>query len=88
MCVCYAGSEYLSEYGNITQRLNPPLKNVPFIVFKEQIKEGDSDLAQENFIKAICQYIDTNKPPECKSSASRMSLAVVAFVLIFVKQFF
>lgn len=78
----FAGSNFLAQYGKQTDLLQNPLKSVPTIVFKNQYKEEDSQLAQKNFVKALCQYIDEPKPAECsKNSAFSQSVNVFAMIV-------
>jgi len=83
------GSNYLSEYGRLTQALTPPLKSVPTIVFNNQYKEDDNVLSQTNFIGALCQYIKGEKPDECsRNSASTtqfsiLTISILALILNF-----
>ncbi|KAJ8916675.1 hypothetical protein NQ315_000320 [Exocentrus adspersus] len=77
------GSNYLSILGKLTDTLQNPLKGVPTIVFNNQLKEEDNTLAQTNFVKALCQYIDGVKPEECTKNAST-GLAVTSTALLVV----
>lgn len=68
----------------MTAALQPPLTSVPFIVFNKQPhKQEDSTLAQTNFVKALCQYIQGDKPAECLRNAGfspKFNLALVAII--------
>ncbi|KAF2896572.1 hypothetical protein ILUMI_09622 [Ignelater luminosus] len=82
------GSNYLAELGVLTQKLQPPLKSVPTIVFNNAYKKEDSTLAQKNFVEALCQYIKDNKPSECKNSATSLSISISVLLLsLLIKQF-
>lgn len=80
--IVFKGSQFLSNYGTLTSALKPPLKGVPTIVFNNAYKQEDSDLAQKNFAKALCQYISTDKPEEC-NSAINFKLSIAALLLAF-----
>lgn len=79
----------MNDAGVHTAALKPPLTSVPTIVFNNQYKQDDNELAKTNFVKALCQYIHGDKPAECsKNSAqnSKLSLAlfaVISFVLFY-----
>ncbi|XP_063924211.1 GILT-like protein 1 [Zophobas morio] len=77
------GSRYLNDAGILTGALTPPLTSVPTIVFNKQFKQDDNELAQSNFVKALCMYIDGEKPAEClKNSAdsARINFALISVV--------
>lgn len=81
------GADYLAELGELTKKLQPPLKSVPTIVFDNTYKKEDSALAQKNFVKALCQYIKDNKPSECKNSATSLSVSIgVVLLSLLIKQ--
>ncbi|XP_060518229.1 GILT-like protein 1 [Cylas formicarius] len=63
-------SNYLANYGALTDAIQKPLKYVPTIVFNNQYKQEDNTLAQTNFVKALCQYINGEKPMECSGASS------------------
>lgn len=80
------GSRFLNEVGIATKALNPPLTSVPTIVFNKQFKQDDNELAQSNFVKAVCQYIDGEKPAECsKNSAfgAHINVALLVGAVLF-----
>lgn len=88
-CAEYVDSlQYLAQLDEMTASLKPPLKSVPTIVFQGQFKQEDSDLAQTNFVKALCQYIKNDKPNECKSSAATLTVSMLAFAFLLLKQLF
>lgn len=76
----------MEHYGQLTDKLQKPLKGVPTIVFDGQYKEEDSKLAQINFVKAFCQYVKGAKPAECaKNSGSPLHfqyLTIIVGVLV------
>ncbi|KAK9886432.1 hypothetical protein WA026_016712, partial [Henosepilachna vigintioctopunctata] len=79
----------LAALGDETNKLNPKLKSVPTIVFNMQQKEEDSKLANENFVKALCQYIQGTKPAECvANSAIFNKVNAVVLLLAFASYFF
>lgn len=80
------GAQYLANYGSLTDAFQKPLASVPTIVFNKHYKKEDSDMAQTNFVKALCQYIpDHDKIHECLTSgsnAARISIASLALLAI------
>ncbi|CAH1107536.1 unnamed protein product [Psylliodes chrysocephalus] len=77
---------YMAVFGRLTDQVQKPLKSVPTIVFNDQYKQEDNDLAQSNFIKALCQYIQGEKPAECSTGAASrftISLAVLLASMLF-----
>ncbi|CAH0548552.1 unnamed protein product [Brassicogethes aeneus] len=80
------GSTYLAQAGNMTDMLMKPLKSVPTIVFDKIYKMEDSQMAQKNFVKALCQYIKMSpKPATClENSAYTKEISVTAILLAFV----
>ncbi|XP_971157.2 GILT-like protein 1 [Tribolium castaneum] len=79
------GSQYLAEIGKQTDALKPPLTSVPTVVFNNQYKQDDNEMAKTNFVKALCQYIHGEKPAECtKNSAivAKMSYALFVFASV------
>ncbi|XP_025834258.1 GILT-like protein 1 isoform X2 [Agrilus planipennis] len=84
------GSKHLSTLGELTKNLKPPLTSVPTIVFNKQYRKEDSDLAQENFVRALCQYIHHDKPAECSGSSglkTSFTILVLLVSLAFAKLF-
>ncbi|RZC35814.1 GILT domain containing protein [Asbolus verrucosus] len=84
------GSRYLNDVGVLTAALNPPLTGVPTIVFNKQFKQDDNELAQTNFVQALCKYIHGEKPAECSRSSAHSAvsfnfalLALVGAVLFY-----
>lgn len=90
VCVC-VGVQLLEHYGQLTDKLQKPLKGVPTIVFDGEYREEDSKLAQNNFIKALCQYIKGEKPAECarngvasyKAQLTTLFVCVISFYFLF-----
>lgn len=66
------GVQLLEHYGQLTDKLQKPLKGVPTIVFNGQYKEEDNKLAQNDFVKALCQYIKGEKPAECARNTAAL----------------
>lgn len=81
----------MEYYGTVTNALQKPLKSVPTIVFNNQYKKEDNDLAQNNFVSALCQYIEHGKPAECSRNAAfgshYVSLVVVCVGYLFNRVF-
>lgn len=63
------GSELLAQLGDLTNRLSPKLTSVPTIVFNNEHKAEESKLANDNFVKALCNHIQGTKPKVCNSAA-------------------
>ncbi|CAH1981270.1 unnamed protein product [Acanthoscelides obtectus] len=82
-------SNYLSKFGELTDKLQKPLQSVPTIVFNNVYNKEDSDLAQINFVRALCKHIPGDKPECIKSGAGilQMSFVVVAVSIILSKFF-
>lgn len=74
-------NQYVEEFGKMTDAVSNPLKSVPTIVFNKQYKKEDSDLAQTNFVKALCQYIHGEKPVECTRNSATSFAANFIFVV-------
>ncbi|XP_050302366.1 GILT-like protein 1 [Anthonomus grandis grandis] len=77
-----SGSNYLAELGQITKEMFDPIKSVPTIVFNGKFKMEDNNLAQTNFVKALCQYIQGDKPSECKNGANNLQISVVFLLMV------
>ncbi|XP_056639493.1 GILT-like protein 1 [Diorhabda sublineata] len=77
-------SNYLSIMGKLTDAVQKPLKSVPTIVFNDEFKQEDNELAQTNFVQALCQYIKGEKPAECsKANAITFSITLVIISILF-----
>lgn len=82
------GSNELAVYGSLTERVQKPLKSVPTIVFNSELNADDNMLAQSNFVKALCKYIQGPKPNECNGSGNiRMSFTFLILLGIISKIF-
>lgn len=77
------GKEYLANIGKITNDFQKPLKSVPTIVFNRNYKREDSDNAQSNFIKTLCQYIEGERPTECTTNGVGRSVALSMGSILF-----
>ncbi|CAG9821394.1 unnamed protein product [Phaedon cochleariae] len=81
-------SNYLAMFGSMTDAVQNPLKSVPTIVFNNQFKQADTDMAQTNFVNALCQYIHGDQPAECTRNGAYspqvgLGLLLLAAVLRF-----
>ncbi|CAG9859129.1 unnamed protein product [Phyllotreta striolata] len=72
---------YMAVFGRLTDQIQKPLKSVPTIVFNDQYKQEDNDLAQTNFAKALCQYIESDKPAECSGVSVTVTSGLFALLL-------
>ncbi|XP_030759505.1 GILT-like protein 1 [Sitophilus oryzae] len=80
------GSNYLANLGSLTKALQDPLKSVPTVVFNQQLKAQDNSLAQSNFVKALCSYIQGQKPNECNGvDTIKMSLGLLVIMSLITK---
>ncbi|KAF7286164.1 hypothetical protein GWI33_007126 [Rhynchophorus ferrugineus] len=80
------GSNYLANLGSLTKAVQDPLKSVPTIVFNQKLKPEDNSLAQTNFVKALCSYINGPKPNECNGTRNiKMSFGILFIASIIVK---
>lgn len=76
------GSTLLKENGMKTGQLNPALKSVPTILFREHYDDDAQKLALVSFPRALCREIQPT-PPECANqpgAASQHVLATMALV--------
>ncbi|XP_045465355.1 GILT-like protein 1 [Harmonia axyridis] len=77
------GSELLKQLGDVTNKLKPELTSVPTIVFNNEHKAEESKLANDNFVKALCNHIQGTKPMVCNSAALLgLNSLMVLFALI------
>lgn len=75
--------QLLEHYGQLTDKLQKPLKGVPTIVFDGNYKEEDSKLAQSDFVRALCQYVKGEKPAECaRNGAKTIGFPLTAAVAV------
>lgn len=78
------GVQLLEHYGQLTDKLQKPLKSVPTVVFNGQYKEDDNKLAQNNFVKVLCQYIKGEKPAECARNTATATQIPFSITTIFI----
>ncbi|ENN81445.1 hypothetical protein HUJ04_000988 [Dendroctonus ponderosae] len=82
------GSNYLANLGALTKAVADPLASVPTIVFNQNFKSEDNTLAQTNFVKALCQYIQGTKPSDCNGASNiKISLGFLVVVSFIAKLF-
>ncbi|KAJ8965746.1 hypothetical protein NQ314_003924 [Rhamnusium bicolor] len=75
-------SLYLAKLGNQTRSFQNPLGNVPSVVFSDEYKKEESDLAEKDFIKALCAKIQGEKPAECYKNGTDMFSINAGLLLI------
>jgi len=73
--------DLLAEMGNKTQKLQPPLKSVPTVVFNNKYDENDFKSAQTNFKGVLCKYISSPKPVECSGTSGSTSFSLSIFAM-------
>ncbi|KAK6618113.1 hypothetical protein RUM44_002556 [Polyplax serrata] len=81
------GADILAGYGDETAKLTPPLASVPTVVFNGAFNKSDQDLAQTDFKKVLCSYLENECPAECHSSASIASFSSVLVAILFYMAF-
>lgn len=59
------GSLSLAKLGNQTKNSQGSPASSPTMVFSEEYKKEESDLAENDFIKSLCDKIQGEKPSEC-----------------------
>lgn len=81
------GAQYLANQGKLTDDFQKPLKGVPTVVLNNQYVPEENDMAQKDFAKALCKYID-EKLPACASGAStHMALITVLSLTLLLPKF-
>ncbi|CRK95009.1 CLUMA_CG008495, isoform A [Clunio marinus] len=77
------GSKYLEQMGEMTLKLQNPLKSVPTITIKESYDDKIQNLALTDFSSAVCQNLPKPIPAVCRaySSATSISGSIVLGVL-------
>ena len=77
----------MANQGKLTDDFQKPLKWVPTIVLNNQYSQEENDLAQKDFAKALCKYID-EKLQACASGAStHMALTTVLSLTLLLPKF-
>lgn len=59
------GSLSLAKLGNQTKNSQSSPASSPTMVFSEEYKKEESDVAENDFIKSLCDKIQGEKPSEC-----------------------
>lgn len=74
------GSKYLEQMGEITHKLQEPLKSVPTITVRESFDQNIAKMALTDFSSTVCQNLPKPQPAVCRaySSATSVSGSVVA----------
>lgn len=84
------GSKYLENMGEITHKLQDPLKSVPTITVRESFDQNIQKMALTDFSATVCQNLPKPYPAVCRaySSATAVSSSiVVAITALFVAIF-
>ena len=78
------GSKYLEQMGEMTHKLQDPLKSVPTITVRESFDSNIQKQSLTDFSAAVCQNLPKPQPAVCRafSSATAVSGSMVAVVLV------
>lgn len=79
------GDDVLSQNGDLTNALNPPLTSVPTVIFNDNFSKKDQEQASSDFKSVLCSYIKGEHPHECHSNSAvaHTSAVIPICVLIF-----
>lgn len=77
------GSKYLEQMGEMTQKLQDPLKSVPTITVRESYDDKIQKMALTDFSATVCQNLPKPQPAVCRaySSATAVSTSVITGLL-------
>jgi len=77
------GSKYLEQMGELTQKLQDPLKSVPTITVRESFDPAIQKMALTDFSATVCQNLPKPQPAVCRafSSATSVSGSLVAGII-------
>lgn len=81
------GSKYLEQMGEMTNKLQDPLKSVPTITVRESFDQNIQKMALTDFSSTVCQNLPKPQPAVCRAYSSATSVSgsiVVAFLAFFV----
>lgn len=77
------GSKYLEQMGEITQKLQDPLKSVPIITVRESYDANIQKMALTDFNTTICQNLPKPTPAVCRNYSSATAVSVSVLVGLF-----
>lgn len=77
------GSKYLEQMGELTNKLQDPLKSVPTITIRESYDANIQKQALTDFALAVCNNLPKPQPAVCRaySSATAVSGTIITAVL-------
>jgi len=77
------GSKYLEQMGELTHKLQDPLKSVPTITVRESFDQNIQKQALIDFSSTVCQNLPKPQPAVCRaySSATSVSGSMIAAIL-------
>uniref|UniRef100_A0A182QA48 Gamma-interferon inducible lysosomal thiol reductase n=1 Tax=Anopheles farauti TaxID=69004 RepID=A0A182QA48_9DIPT len=87
------GSQLLKQYGDVTNKLQMPLKSVPTIAFKQTFDDELQKLSVSSFRHALCKNLSP-QPVECLDLPSAASVsgsfasALIALAMFLVSRLF
>lgn len=77
------GSKYLEQMGEITFKLQDPLKSVPTITVRESFDPNIQKLALTDFSAAVCQNLPKPFPAACRAYSSATAVSGCIFMVLF-----
>lgn len=77
------GSKYLEQMGEITNKLQDPLKSVPTITIRESYDANIQKMALTDFNSTVCQNLPKPAPAVCRAYNAATNVSVSFFVGIF-----
>lgn len=69
--------------GEMTQKLQDPLKSVPTVTIRESYDAGIQKMALTDFNTTVCQNLPKPTPAVCRAYNSASSVSVSFFVAVF-----
>lgn len=76
------GSKYLETMGEITHKLQEPLKSVPTITVRESYDANIQKMALNDFSSTVCQNLPKPFPAVCRAYSSATSVSSSIFVAL------
>jgi interferon, gamma-inducible protein 30 len=77
------GSKYLEQFGEMTHKLQDPLKSVPTITVRESFDSNIQKMALTDFSSIVCQNLPKPQPAVCRaySSSTAVSGSIITAIL-------